>query len=150
HRPGQRPREPHPVRDAGQQRTPSIPHQTRTVRRHSQLLNQPITLHHLGDPPEVAMRVSATRTLPAQSDVSAPRPARGPALNARSRLMVSQTRSVAVTASLKVLAVPWKRGAFLVISTVRPDGRADVFGGAPTWKRCSRETRSSPPAQRSS
>src|ERR1019366_10308137 len=86
HRPGQRPREPHPVRDAGQQRTPSIPHQTRTVRRHSQLLNQPITLHHLGDPPEVAMRVSATRTLPAQSDVSAPRPARGPALNARSRL----------------------------------------------------------------
>jgi hypothetical protein len=32
------------------------------------------------------MRVSATRTLPAQSDVSAPRPARGAALNARSRL----------------------------------------------------------------
>src|ERR1019366_3891905 len=115
HRPGQRPREPHPVRDAGQQRTPSIPHQTRTVRRHSQLLNQPITLHHLGDPPEVAMRVSATRTLPAQSDVSAPRPARGAALNARSRSESrvrenrthgSTRRRQATTASRLVRAVP--------------------------------------------
>ncbi len=44
-------------------------------------------------------------------------------------LIVSQARSVAVTASLKVLAVPGRRGAFLVISTVRPDGKLDVFGG---------------------
>ncbi len=44
-------------------------------------------------------------------------------------LIVSQARSVELEASLKVLVVPGKRGAFLVVSTVRPDGRPAVFGG---------------------
>jgi hypothetical protein len=44
-------------------------------------------------------------------------------------LIVSQTRSVELTASLKVLAIPGKHGVFLLISTTRADGRPDIFGG---------------------
>jgi hypothetical protein len=46
---------------------------------------------------------------------------------------VSLTRSVRVSPSVKVLAIPAESGAFLgaflLISTVRPDGRPVVFGG---------------------
>src|ERR1035438_5656405 len=40
----------------------------------------------MGDPPEIGLRASVTRILPAQADVPAPRPARGAAVNEQSRL----------------------------------------------------------------
>src|ERR1022692_3518072 len=39
----------------------------------------------MGDPPEIGLRALVTRILPAQADVPAPRPARGAAVNERSR-----------------------------------------------------------------
>src|SRR5450755_4783906 len=39
----------------------------------------------MGDPPEIGLRAVVTRILPAQADVPAPRPARGTAVNERSR-----------------------------------------------------------------
>lgn len=51
-------------------------------------------------------------------------------------LVVSQTRSVPLTASVKVLAIPGERGAFLMISTAWPDGRPDLFGGGAHLRGC--------------
>ena len=44
-------------------------------------------------------------------------------------VLVAQPRSVRTSASMKVIAVPVKRGVLLLISTVRPDGRPDLFAG---------------------
>ena len=44
-------------------------------------------------------------------------------------LIVSQARTVQLSPSVKVIAIPGTRGAFLLISTVRPDGRPGLFGG---------------------
>ena len=44
-------------------------------------------------------------------------------------VLVALPRSVRISASVKAIAVPVKRGVLLLISTVRPDGRPDLFAG---------------------
>src|SRR6266545_3438811 len=58
HRRRQRPRQPQPVRRTDQQRAARVTDLTSAVRRDNQLVHQPITLHHLGDPPEPRIRAS--------------------------------------------------------------------------------------------
>jgi hypothetical protein len=44
-------------------------------------------------------------------------------------LIASLARSIQLSPSVKVIAMPGKQGAFLLISTVRPDGTPDLGGG---------------------
>ena len=75
-----------PLRHERQQRGPRARAQTGAVRPHIYRPNT-ATSHHLqGEPPERGDRRLDTAILPAQADISAPRPARAPALTDESRL----------------------------------------------------------------
>jgi hypothetical protein len=69
--PRQRPRQAGLVGDLGQQRAAGMRHQARSVRRDFYLHPAPIMRHPQGDPPESALRPSASRRIPTQADSSA-------------------------------------------------------------------------------
>jgi hypothetical protein len=88
----QRPRQPSPVGHLAKQRAARMRHKPLSVCRDFYGERAAITLHPQGDPPEPGSRASTTRRIPAQPDVSAPRPrpGRSPPCKIRARVRAPQ------------------------------------------------------------
>jgi hypothetical protein len=69
--PRERPCQPRPISDPGQQRATSVRDQTLSVQRDIYLDLEPIACHLHGDPPKLDSKVSTTPRIPAQADSSA-------------------------------------------------------------------------------